>query len=40
MLESMVSGVKVLMDSAELVDFEDENEKESKFDLVASKGAG
>ncbi len=40
MLESMVSGVKVLMDSAELVDFEDENEKESKFDLWLQKVLG
>lgn len=40
MLESMVSGVKVLMDSAELVDFEDENGKESKFDLWLQKVLG
>ncbi len=40
MIESMVSGIKVLMDSAELVDFEDENEKESKFELWLQKKLG
>lgn len=39
MLESMMVGVKVLMDSAELVDFE-EDEKESKFDLWMQKKLG
>ena len=40
MIESMVVGVKVLLDSAELVDLTDENEKESKFDLWMQKKLG
>ena len=39
MLESMITGVKVLLDSAELVDFT-EDEKESKFDLWMQKKLG
>ncbi|MGI6085773.1 MAG: DUF1385 domain-containing protein, partial [Acetivibrionales bacterium] len=40
LIESMVLGVKVLMESAELVDFADENEKESKFELWMKKRFG
>ncbi len=39
MLESMIVGVRVLLDSAELVDFT-EDEKESKFDLWMQKKLG
>lgn len=39
MIESMIVGVKVLMDSAEHVDFE-EDEKESKFDKWLEKTFG
>lgn len=39
MIESMIVGVKVLMDSAEHVDLEEE-EKESKFDLWMKKKLG
>lgn len=40
LIESMVVGVKVLMESAELVDFIDEDEKESKFDIWMKKWLG
>ncbi len=40
MIDSMVTGVKVLLDSAEHVDLTDENEKESKFDLWMQKKLG
>lgn len=40
LIDSMVVGVKVLMDSAELVDFEDEEEEESKFELWMKKTLG
>lgn len=40
MLESMLVGVKVLMDSAEHVDLTDEDEKESKFDKWMEKTLG
>ncbi len=40
LIESMVVGVKVLMESAELVDFIDEDEKESKFDIWMKKRLG
>ena len=40
MIESMIVGVKVLLDSAEYVDLTDEDEKESKFDLWLQKKLG
>jgi uncharacterized protein YqhQ len=40
MVESMIVGVKVLMDSAEHVDLIDEDEKESKFDIWMQKKLG
>lgn len=40
LIESMVVGIKVLMESAELADFIDEDEKESKFDLWMKKRLG
>jgi uncharacterized protein YqhQ len=40
MIDSMVTGVKVLLDSAEHVDLSEEDEKESKFDLWMQKKLG
>lgn len=41
LIDSMVVGIKALMDSAEMVDLEEENkEKESKFDLWMKKWLG
>ncbi|NLL66107.1 MAG: DUF1385 domain-containing protein [Clostridiaceae bacterium] len=40
LIESMLVGVRVLMESAELVDFTEEDEKESKFDLWMKKWLG
>lgn len=40
MIESMLVGVKVLLDSAEHVDLTDEDEKESRFDLWMQKKLG
>lgn len=40
LIDSMIVGVKVLMESAELVDLLEEDEKESKFDLWMKKKLG
>lgn len=40
LIDSMVVGIKALMDSAEYVDLDDEEEKESKFDLWMKKRLG
>ena len=40
MIDSMVTGIKVLLDSAEHVDLVDEDEKESKFELWLQKKLG
>lgn len=40
MIDSMVTGIKVLLDSAEHVDLAEEEEKESKFDLWMQKKLG
>ncbi|NMA66887.1 MAG: DUF1385 domain-containing protein [Clostridiaceae bacterium] len=40
LFESMVTGIKVLMDSAELLDLEEEEEKESKFEKWLQKKLG
>lgn len=40
MIESMVVGVKALMESAELVDLIEEEEKETKFDKWVKKWLG
>jgi len=40
MIDSMVTGIKVLLDSAEHVDLGEEEQKESKFDLWMQKRLG
>lgn len=40
MIDSMIVSVKTLLDSAELVDYTEEDEKESKFDIWMQKKLG